>query len=158
MGCAFLRGQAAALPVLECLGNREPLAEDGPVLTPRNPGLLGCVQARGHDCRGPSSPLPFSSSGCSVGGAPRLMREDAACTFLFLRPRVLLHVHIAYCLREVQEGRFNPLLSVSQAPTSPLRPSQTTVSCVSSETLCAWLRTHTHMRTSCLWVSPRLHG
>lgn len=117
MGCAFLWGQAAAVPVLQCLGNGEPLAEGGAVLTPCNSRLLGSVQAQGHDCRGPSSLLPPSSSGCSVRGAPHLMREDSA--HLSLRPRVLSHVCIAYRLLLVREGRFSLLLPVPQAPPLP---------------------------------------
>lgn len=74
----------------------------------------GSVQAQGHDCRGPSSLLPPSSSGCSVRGAPHLMREDSA--HLSLRPRVLSHVCIAYRLLLVREGRFSLLLPVPQAP------------------------------------------
>lgn len=112
MGCAFLWGQAAAVPVLQCLGNGEPLAEGGAVLTPCNSGLCPGTRSRLLGTQFPASPqqLGVLRSGCSPPHARRLG------TFLSLRPRVLSHVCIAYRLLLVREGHFSLLLPVPQAP------------------------------------------
>lgn len=65
------------------VGNGEPLAEDGAVLTPRSSGLLGCVQPQGHDCRDPVprclQQLRVLCSGCS----PPHARSRSMCVSAF---------------------------------------------------------------------------
>lgn len=145
MGCAFLWGQAAAVPVLQCLGNGEPLAEGGAVLTPCNSGLCPGTRSRLPGTQFPASPqqLGVLRSGCSPPHARRLS------TFVFKTSCLIARLHrLPFTSRS--GGTFQPSPSRPPGAASPWRLSQTAVPRVSSDPPCSARDPQD--------VSPRLHG